>query len=405
MTTNLHEAARLLDLVSHLPEPPAAAASPPLAQALLGARQSLFLSLEPANARARLSDAALGGFLAELSASRDPKPSLPPIPQGAIATGSLDTFITRRPAARVLDLVSCHLPHVIATGSKTIRINGRLATRVTERASCTAKVITGASTVLYGGPSATLNRAPKTTPTTPWFFAETVERVFAYAPDVRTTLEALNTATATAATAPTQLPEDAAASIAALADRMRGDEAFKAGLKKDLETIALTQVGRDLLRELASLGERITLTSIELGKNENPRLDGPQCATGVNSEVLVTDDPKGKYVTIQPPVRRVSPVENKRRFSDVTVYTTPGQTVRGSPSDVVLFHELVHARRGAKNQSTGKLTRAAPHTMVPTRDSSFTNTWQTDEEFETVREENLYRSARVPPLDPRDHYE
>ena len=50
MTTDLHQAARLLDLVSHLPAPPAA--SPPFAQALLGARPSLFLSLGPADARA-----------------------------------------------------------------------------------------------------------------------------------------------------------------------------------------------------------------------------------------------------------------------------------------------------------------------------------------------------------------
>lgn len=166
MTTRIQKASRLFDLITHVPALAILPRSVPELElpSLLG----LFLALDSQTSRENLAKGfAAGAFLSVRNAvSRvTARPAL--VPSGAIVTGSFDTFVTRRPAARVGDMVSCHVPNVVATGSQTIRINRRLATRVAETTTCMAKVATGADSVEYGGPVATTNMTPPTRKTRP----------------------------------------------------------------------------------------------------------------------------------------------------------------------------------------------------------------------------------------------
>ena len=73
---------------------------------------------------------------------------------GVIITGSPDTRVNGRPAARLGDLHVCPLPGhgtaAILTGSGTVKINRRPAARVGDRTACGAMIVTGSGDVYTG---------------------------------------------------------------------------------------------------------------------------------------------------------------------------------------------------------------------------------------------------------------
>ncbi|WP_437484838.1 PAAR domain-containing protein [Sorangium sp. So ce1014] len=79
-------------------------------------------------------------------------------PCGAIETGSPDTFIEARAAARAeLDVIE-HGDKKVAQGSSTVLVNGKLLGRKSERAECGGVIRKGASFTFIGGD--TLTRVP-----------------------------------------------------------------------------------------------------------------------------------------------------------------------------------------------------------------------------------------------------
>lgn len=80
-------------------------------------------------------------------------------PTGAIATGSANVFVNRKPAARaMLSTADCKEsgPQKVAQGSETVFINQWNASRIDDKLQCGAKIIEGSPDVFIGAPPATV---------------------------------------------------------------------------------------------------------------------------------------------------------------------------------------------------------------------------------------------------------
>ena len=78
-------------------------------------------------------------------------------PPTTISSGSADTFVNGKPAARQGDTLLAHKkpkhpthPRHIAMGSPTVFINGRAAARTGDAISCGGNIATGSSNVFIG---------------------------------------------------------------------------------------------------------------------------------------------------------------------------------------------------------------------------------------------------------------
>jgi len=102
---------------------------------------------------AGIAAAGAGGALAGKSIGE----MIPSSASGAIAEGSEDTEIGRRPAARAgEDHANCqrHDKKLIALGSSTVLINNRMAARKTDKIECGAQIEQGHSNTIIGGETA-----------------------------------------------------------------------------------------------------------------------------------------------------------------------------------------------------------------------------------------------------------
>jgi len=194
--------------------------------------------------------------------------------------------------------------------------------------------------------------------------------------------------------------------VGALASRMReravaarflnhakvvGDDAFKLALSIDVKRIARTKVGRKLLNDLRKSGKELTIKSSQADQKAAQRFNryGDHCTRPSGSHARIVPDPEGSHIAdIGRGPERVKIVGSGPGAGSEIVYSPerwPSNRHPGSPSDVVLAHELNHARNNAYGKSTAELTDADP---------TWNDNWTNREEAATVGVENDYRAER-----------
>ncbi len=153
---------------------------------------------------------------------------------------------------------------------------------------------------------------------------------------------------------------------------------WREAVRRDLLTIASTDVGRRVLDDLAGSGKPLKIQSLDTDNAMRSFTDqrGPRC---------MYDDPS-----------QIGPAGTNKAGTSSTIYYEPGQPCGGfvpmqpgkgvdSPSDVVLLHELDHAERAAHGENLN-------HRYPP--GSQEEKLWLDREEVEAVGTENLYRQQR-----------
>lgn len=178
---------------------------------------------------------------------------------------------------------------------------------------------------------------------------------------------------------------------------IHGDDAFRRAAMNDLLMIARTRTGRELLNDISRSGQRV-----ELFQHTHPSVaadfarSGDHCAA-VNwqdSLVRTTPDPAGSHIVNQwdghgwQPQGPANITGHGPGTGSNIAYNPssfPSAAHPGSPSDVVLAHELNHARNNALGNNRQILTDADP---------AWNSAWTNREEAATVGVENSYRAER-----------
>jgi Effector protein len=179
---------------------------------------------------------------------------------------------------------------------------------------------------------------------------------------------------------------------------IHGDEAFRRAAMNDLLMIARTRTGRELLNDISRSGQRV-----EIFQHTHPTVAadfnkaGPHCKPNdaINSLAQVAHDPAGAHmVQVWDPhtgrwVEAPGNITGRGTGSGSHIAYDPAQFPNaahpGSPSDVVLAHELNHSRNMA-NGNNRQLVRSS--------DPTWNRDWTNREEAATVGVENSYRAER-----------
>jgi uncharacterized Zn-binding protein involved in type VI secretion len=191
---------------------------------------------------------------------------------------------------------------------------------------------------------------------------------------------------------------------------INGDVNFQNALRRDLRLIASTDVGDELLNELADAGHRLDINC--------PRTGGPDAIDQFakhgdshysydldGSRQQWTPDPDGPYV------RKSNGVSYERGHlgdpgvgADGTVGsgsrvvydpTTPAGP--NTPTDVTLFHELSHANRAAHGMGTSGVSPVNPDPSlanVPYPDFQHVEDWKNLEEEAVTMATDVYAGQR-----------
>lgn len=174
--------------------------------------------------------------------------------------------------------------------------------------------------------------------------------------------------------------------------RIHGDKLFQDALKRDLMSIAMTKRGRRMLDEVRALNQVLELHPVPA--QPHPRIKGP-CADALDygcTAIAVPDRHGTLYrrantgTLIDQPLSITGP----GKPSGANVYYNPGESSRAyggggrTPSDVVLYHELNHA----KNFGQGTYKPYSP------KDPKFNQDWHNVEEKGTVDAENEFRREK-----------
>lgn len=186
-----------------------------------------------------------------------------------------------------------------------------------------------------------------------------------------------------------------------------GDDAFRAGVRRDLLQIARTDEGRRLLNELAESGQLIDI------RFEANMADWRCSPAGVAGSDLWT---RPGNVPMTPLIGGADPSTATHMFMDVpvevdlaargtptgsTVFYDPSAGVPQTPSDVALYHELTHSSHFADGSSMPYMPiDSASPANAPVPDSNWASQWHSLEEYNTVAAENAYRAERGLPLRP-----
>ena len=191
---------------------------------------------------------------------------------------------------------------------------------------------------------------------------------------------------------------------------LHGDDAFNAAARRDLARLAATRSGRELLSDLAGTGKRVDLHPPSHHNNLFPGTpwNGPYAMPQnyAASGLQLVPDNSGPFQQVFDPatgnrtypnqrmsVRDVGPGSSTDIVYDPTGTHPNHGATPNSPSDVILGHEMNHARNNAHG-------RRANEIAMP--DNNWQNSWQDLEEHNTVGFENQYRSERG--LPPRPDY-
>ncbi|MCH9686424.1 MAG: hypothetical protein K0V04_33635 [Deltaproteobacteria bacterium] len=184
---------------------------------------------------------------------------------------------------------------------------------------------------------------------------------------------------------------------------IHGDDAFRAATRADLERLARTAPGRELLDDLASTGRRVDIHSPASRPPHPFPYRGPYAMAqnvpdsglrivpdpaGPFSRIHFTQDAAGNWTRNYQPgyhVRGTGPGSGTDVVYDPTRSAAGHGVSRGTPSDVILGHELNHARNNAHGRRANELSQ---------NDPAWQNRWQDLEEADTVGWESSYREAR-----------
>jgi uncharacterized Zn-binding protein involved in type VI secretion len=184
--------------------------------------------------------------------------------------------------------------------------------------------------------------------------------------------------------------------------RLHGDPKFNRAARRDLIRMAQTRAGRECINDIARSGHHVDLHPPSAHPHFYPgkQFGGPYAFAhhGPNSALELVPNPHGAFQeVVRPPNQR--PQLGPQRFdvrgtgsgsSSTIVYDPARSTNRhfassGTPSDVILAHEMNHTRNNA-------LGRRANMASMP--DSNWQRQWQDLEEHNTVGFENRYRQER-----------
>jgi len=172
-----------------------------------------------------------------------------------------------------------------------------------------------------------------------------------------------------------------------------GDAAFQTAARNDLQRIARTSSGRRLLNDLARSGQPLTIqspdTSAEAAATFKRYADSCQPSSS-HGHVRIALDPEGPYLIAlgEGTTARGNVVGNDAGTGSIVTYdpeSWPRTEHPGTPSDVVLAHELNHANNNASGSSRSAIQEPDP---------AWHKRWANHEEANTVGVENAYRSER-----------
>jgi hypothetical protein len=174
---------------------------------------------------------------------------------------------------------------------------------------------------------------------------------------------------------------------------VQGDAAFQKTLRNDLHRIARTATGRRILNELAHSGQPLTIRSPDASAAAAATYKqyADSCeALSSAGHVSVARDPEGPYlISWADGTTARGEVTGKNSGSGSTVTydpdTWPRQEHPGSPSDVVLAHELNHANNNASGSGQAAIRDPDPE---------WQKHWGNHEEANTIGAENAYRAER-----------
>jgi hypothetical protein len=178
---------------------------------------------------------------------------------------------------------------------------------------------------------------------------------------------------------------------------IHGDDAFRRATMNDLLRIARTRTGREVLNDIARSGHRVEIfqhTHPTVAANFNRFGDHCAATNFQDSLVRTTADPQGAHILHQwdgtnwQPVGPVNvtghgPGSGSNIAYNPNAFPLPNHP--GTPSDVVLLHELNHARNNALGNNRMLLRDADPN---------WNAAWTNREEAATVGVENSYRAER-----------
>jgi uncharacterized Zn-binding protein involved in type VI secretion len=153
---------------------------------------------------------------------------------------------------------------------------------------------------------------------------------------------------------------------------IRGEPKVVAAVKRDLQKIASTKAGRDLLDRIAD-NKAVSNTEVEI--------------KALRESDKMANGGIGPRASPPPNIPVGTPTDTEIRYGPGASYPVGGPLRGGNtpqiatPSDVVLYHEIVHGSHIGEGTWSGHL---------PPRNAGFPNL----EEENTVNSENLYRSER-----------
>jgi hypothetical protein len=174
---------------------------------------------------------------------------------------------------------------------------------------------------------------------------------------------------------------------------VQGDAAFQKTLQNDLHRIARTSTGRRIMNDLAHGHQPLTIRSPDASAEAAAAYKkyGDSCQPlSSNGHVRIALDPEGPYlISLADGTSARGDVVGKNSGTGSIVTYDPDTWPRaehpGSPSDVILAHELNHANNSASGSSRGSLTDPDP---------DWQKHWTNHEEANTVGAENAYRAER-----------
>jgi uncharacterized Zn-binding protein involved in type VI secretion len=199
----------------------------------------------------------------------------------------------------------------------------------------------------------------------------------------------------------------------------RGVAGFEDQVKSDLLKIARAEAFLDeedrLLDRIAASGQDVEIRPAPDGINRAVPWDFDTDTRAINSGVrpfnLVSDPAQANFMMGDTPVY-IDPDAAGAPCGSI-IYFDPSAATEGTPSDAILYHELGHSANFADGTGYGMAvpTSAWPGgpSLLPdgTYDPSqpipaWAQQWHSQEEFNNVAQENLYRAQRGYP--PRPDY-
>jgi hypothetical protein len=173
------------------------------------------------------------------------------------------------------------------------------------------------------------------------------------------------------------------------------DRDFAAAALADLALINTTPRGQQMLQSIDDSGRTVTIAP----RPPNPAdpLNASASAGSNNSwQEVANATPAGLPVhggdgSLAPNNPDGTPMTGTGRGTDATVLYDPSvwPSPEGTPSDVILEHEMQHADHDANGTYDGR-----PHA----------DCFDTNEEFNTIVPENEYRTQRDPPVHQRTNH-